>query len=296
MKRVPAGWSRLLHPPKWVLVSVPPVVFAALLFVMTSGRNRGIPAYLLYVLSAYCLTIWLLPLPGLARSAKAAVVRRVKRTAFGGRYMNDLAFRGSVGLCLGTAANLLYVALRAAVGIRRASVWNVSVAVYYLALGALRLSLILRYRQRDEIDERRVYRQTAWRLLLLTVPMGGMIVQMAATSAGYSYPGCVIYLSAMYTFYAAIEAVVNLVRFRRLGSPILSAAKALSFVAALMSVLGLQTAMIAQFSAGNEGFRKTMNAITGGAVWLCVILTAVCMLRRCAGRKDEVRTPESIRE
>lgn len=296
MKNVLAGWSRLLHPPKWVRVFVPPVVFAALLFVMTSGWNRGIPAYLLYVLSAYCLTIWLLPLPGFVRNVKTAAVRRVQDTTFGGRYMSDLAFRGSVGICMGMAANLLYAAFRAAVGVHHASVWNLSVAVYYLALGVLRLSLILRYRRRDAIDERRAYRQTAWRLLLLTIPMGGMIAQMAATSAGYSYPGYVIYLSAMYTFYAAIEAAVNLVRFRRLGSPILSAAKALSFVAALMSVLGLQTAMIARFAAGDEGFRGTMNALTGAAVWLCTILAAVCMLRRSAKGKDEVKRLESIRE
>ncbi len=293
MKGVLAGWSRLLHPPKWVSVFVPPVVFAALLFVMTSGRNRGIPAYLLYVLSAYCLTIWLLPLPGFVRSVKTAAVRRVQGTAFGGRYMNDLAFRGSVGICMGMAANFLYVAFRAAVGVRHASAWSLSVAVYYLALGVLRLSLIF---SKNRGDERRAYRQTAWRLLLLTLPMGGMIVQIAATSAGYSYPGYMIYLSAMYTFYAAIEATVNLVRFRRLGSPILSAAKALSFVAALMSVLGLQTAMIAQFSPGEESFRRTMNALTGGAVWLCTILTAVCMLRRSAKGKDEVKCLESIRE
>lgn len=293
MKGVLAGWSRLLHPPKWVRVSVPPVVFAALLFAMVSGRNRGIPAYLLYGLSAYGLTIWLLPLPGFVRNVKTAVARRVQDTAFGGRYMNDLAFRGRVGICTGMAANVLYALFRMAVGVRHASVWSLSVAVYYLALGVLRLSLIF---SKNRGDERRAYRQTAWRLLLLTLPMGGMIAQMAATSAGYSYPGCVIYLSAMYTFYAAIEAVINLVRFRRLGSPILSAAKALSFVAALMSVLGLQTAMIARFAAGDEGFRGTMNALTGAAVWLCTILTAVCMLRRSAKGKDEVKHLESIRE
>ena len=125
--------------------------------------------------------------------------------------------------------------------------------------------------------------------------MGGMIALMVRTNSGYSYPGTIIYLSALYTFYAMGLSIVNLVRFRRLGSPILSAAKVLSFIAALMSVLGLQTAMIAQFSAGNDGYRRMMNTITGSCVYGAVIVIAVCMLlhSRAIGKESAV---EQIRK
>ena len=105
-------------------------------------------------------------------------------------------------------------------------------------------------------------------------------VKELLTDSGYSYPGYVIYLSALYTFYTMFLSVVNIVKFRKLGSPILSAAKVLNFIAALMSVLGLQTAMIAQFSTESDHFRQIMNAITGGGIWAAVILTAVIMLYR----------------
>ena len=116
--------------------------------------------------------------------------------------------------------------------------------------------------------------------------MGGMIVLMVLTDSGYSYPGYVIYLSALYTFYTVILAIVNLVKFRKLGSPILSAAKVLNFVAALMSLLGLQTAMISQFSTEGENFRRMMNTITGSGVWFAVILTAVYMLLHSRKMKE----------
>ena len=125
--------------------------------------------------------------------------------------------------------------------------------------------------------------------------MGGMIVLMVLTDSGYSYPGYVIYLSAMYTFYTIILAIVNLVIFRKLGSPILSAAKVLNFVAALMSLPGLQTAMISQFSTEGENFRRLMNAITGGGVWFSVILTAVYMLLHSRNMK-EVKPIEPLGE
>ncbi len=251
------------------------------------------PAYMIYCMSAYCLTIWVLPLPRLFRKAKANMIHRLTGTVFGGKYIGDLAFRGSVSIYQGMMVNFLYVVFRIFVGIRYASVWFLTIAIYYLLLGIMRLSLILSYRNMK--SELRCYRRTAWLLFLLNIPMGGMILLMVLTDSGYSYPGYVIYLSALYTFYMVILAIVNLVKFRKLGSPILSAAKVLNFVAALMSLLGLQTAMISQFSTEGEDFRRRMNAITGGGVWFSVILIAVYMLLHSRKMK-EVKSVDPLGE
>ena len=280
MKKALTVFRKFLYPPKWVLLLAPSAVFAVLIYIFLTGRNSSALAYPIYVLSAYCLTILILPLPKQIRTAKVRIMQRINSTAFGSKYVNDLSFRGSISLYQGMIANFLYVVFRIAVGIRYASVWFITMAVYYLVLAVLRLSLILNYRHKAETDELRCYRRTAWLLFLLNLPMGGMISLMVLTSSGYSYPGYVVYLSAMYTFYTLVTSLINLVRFRRLGSPILSAAKVLNFIAALMSILGLQTAMIAQFSAESNGFRQMMNAITGAAIWISVILTAVYMLCR----------------
>ena len=112
-------------------------------------------------------------------------------------------------------------------------------------------------------------------MILLFV--GGMIVLMVRTNSGFTYPGYIIYLSALYTFYTMITVVVNVVKFRKSGSPILSAAKILNFISAMMSILGLQTAMISRFSENGDNYR-TMNAITGGFVYCIVIFVAVFML------------------
>ena len=73
-------------------------------------------------------------------------------------------------------------------------------------------------------------------------------------------------------------SVINLVKFRKLGDPVLSAAKVLNFVSAMMSILGLQTAMIAHFSKNGDSYRKLMNTLTGGIVYFIVIVIAVYML------------------
>lgn len=219
-------------------------------------------------------------------------VQKLTHTAFGGKYLNDLAFRGNISLYQGMAVNFFYVVFRVIAGIRYASIWFISMAVYYLVLACLRTYLVIGYRKRTPMREYRCYRTTAWLLFLLNIPMGGMIVLMVRTNSGFSYPGYIIYLSALYTFYTMVTEVTNLVKFRRLGSPILSAAKVLNFVAAMMLILGLQTAMISRFSENGEACRKMMNAVTGGFVYGIVILIAVYMLLRGRNLKKEVEALE----
>lgn len=90
--------------------------------------------------------------------------------------------------------------------------------------------------------------------------MGGIAALTVVTDVGYHYPGYAICVSAIYTFYMAALAAVNFVRFRRMGSPTLSAAKAISLTSAAMGMLGLQTAMLAAFSPGDADGRGAAGA------------------------------------
>ena len=297
MKQAKTALTKLLYPPKWVLASIPPLSFAALIFVFATESNESAPAYGIYCVSAYSLTIWIAAAPALIRSLRKVFrnskpMQKFKHSSFGERYLGDLAFRGNISIYQGAAVNLFYVVFRVIAGIRYASVWFISMAVYYLVLVCLRTYLIVGYSRKTPMREYRCYRTTALLLFLLNIPMGGMIVLMVQTNSGFSYPGYIIYLSALYTFYTLVTSVINLVKFRRLGSPILSAAKVLNFIAALMSILGLQTAMISRFSVNGEGYRKMMNAITGGFVYGIVILIAVYMLLYGRTLKGKVETVE----
>ena len=84
---------------------------------------------------------------------------------------------------------------------------------------------------------------------------------------------------AMYAFYIVITAVRDLVKYRRYKSPVMSASKAIKLAAALVSMLSLETAMLAQF--GEESgpqFRQLMTVLTGGGVCLIVLVTAGVMM------------------
>lgn len=290
MKHAEKLLKRLLYPPTWVWLTVVPAAFSALFFVFLKQKNESPVAYGIYGLSAYALTALVAAMPGVWKKGRAAFVnsrwvQHLTGSKLGSRYLSDRYFRASVSLLQGMAVNFLYVLFRLVTGIYYHSAWFLSMAAYHLVLGCLRAYLFFGYRRRSPARERRCYRRAAWFLFLLNLPMGGMIVLMVLTDSGFSYPGYVIYLSAMYTFYIWGMAVANVFRFRKMGSPILSAAKILNFVAAMMSVLGLQTAMIAQFSPQDNAFRTIMNAITGGIVYASVIVIAILMLHH--GKKQQ---------
>ena len=96
--------------------------FAALIFIFVSRLEESALAYVIYVMSAYCLAILVVPVPGLFRGAKAAVKRKISGTEFGGRYLDDLTFRGGVSIYLGMFVDFFYVIFRIVVGVCYASV------------------------------------------------------------------------------------------------------------------------------------------------------------------------------
>lgn len=273
--------KKIFRPP--VPIAVIAVICAAVAMasvVFGTGGNCGIIRYFAYVAFAYALIVVVIA----AVTAGKRITEKVKGTKIWQKYFGAPQSKIKTGLYQGTFVNLIYAAFRLITGILFSSVWFVSMAVYYLVLGCMKIFLLVWYGKAESmrgtdrlVYEYNRYSETARLLLLLDVPMSGMILLMIVTDAGYSYPGYIIYVSAIYTFYMAVISVVNIVKTRRLGSPIFSAAKVLNLTSAMMSVLGLQTAMIATFSAASKGFGKVMNAVTGGIVGVAVVAIAVYM-------------------
>lgn len=238
--------------------------------------------YASYLASAYALTVTVSaavrffrkrPLTGLLRS-----------TAVGERYLTDAYFRNRVSLYTGLAVNLAYIVLKLAAGVYYRSAWFIALAVYYILLAAMRFLLVRRLNVQDEASELRRYRLCGILLLLMNQALAGIVVFMVHQDRGFAYPGFLIYAMAAYSFYAVTVAVINIVKTRRHKSPILSAAKAVNLVAALVSLLSLTTAMLAQFGGEDDpAFRRTMTACTGGGVCTAVIAMAIYMICR-AGR------------
>lgn len=125
----------------------------------------------------------------------------------------------------------------------------------------------------------RVYRRCGVLMFALNLAMTAIAAQMVWQNRAYRSPGTLIYASAAYTFYCFGSAAASAVKAHRMHDPVHAAAKMLGLAGALMSVLTLQTAMLAQFG-GDAAMRRTMNAVTGACVCSLVFCMAVFMAVR----------------
>lgn len=262
--------------------------------------------YLSYICSAYALIITITCFPHFIAFTKSvkryinehSLMKKLKNTSIGGRFFNDVRFRTEISLYHGLVINLLYIGVKMFSGIYYSSVWFISLAVYYMLLVIMRLLLLRRGKRKTDKTTMEVeihrYRLCGMMLLIMNQALAGIVIFMVHQNKGFYYPGVLIYAMALYSFYSIITAVIKLVKFRKHGSPVLSAAKVINLVAAMVSILSLETAMVAQFGGDNDPFfRKAMTAATGGGVCTIVIGMAIFMIWKSTKQMKKLRINNS---
>ncbi len=257
---------------------------ALLLYAFLVKDANPVIAYSGYAISAYSLVVAVIRVP--------PIVKKVRKILYANRYasiyLSDAELRARISLYTGFAINVLYAIFKFTMGVIFGSIWIGAVAVYYIILSVMRFSLLRREREflkYEDIKEQKMhgfksYRLTGKLMFLLNIAVSGMVAQMIFQNKSYEYPGFLIYASAAYAFYCLTRAVINMVKYRKMDRPVLSAAKMLSFSCALISILAMQTAMITQFGEGNQNFQRIMNTLTGTAVCAGVFAMAVLMVKK----------------
>lgn len=277
--------KRLLFPPLWVIVLLTIVSAVLLILVFAKGWETHPVAYAVYVLSAYWVTVLtvfcVVKLPDTYRRAR----EKIYANEYGNRYFTDAAFKTRVLLYGSLGVNLLYVLVNFTSGIYYHTAWFAILAVYYAILAIMRF-LLVRYVNRvgigtDPIKEYRRARLCGIILMSINLTLSGAVLMILYQNKGYEYHGMLIYVMAAYTFYITVNGIVNLVKYRKYNSPVLSVTKVISMSAALVSMLSLETAMLSQFGAGESPeFRRIMIAATGAGVSVIVIALSVYTIVR----------------
>lgn len=242
-----------------------------------------------YLFSAYALVVTITGFPHIISLAKRIkkyisehpLMIKFKNTKLGAKYLNDLNFRTEISLYFGLFINLLYIGMNIFSGIRYRAVWFISLAFYYILLAVMRYMLLRKGKNEHNLyNDWKRYRMCGIILLIMNQALAAIVIIIVKQNKGFNYSGLLIYAMAMYSFYSVITAIADIVKFRKHGSPVISAAKAIKFVAALVSMLSLTTAMITQFGNDDENFRKLMTGTVGGGVCTIVIIMAIFMIIR----------------
>lgn len=284
MDRFKRALNRVLFPGIAVVLISVPVAAALLAYTFLMEREHSPAAYAAYVVSAYSLVIVCAYIIKAPKPDIHGVLHRNKHVH---RYLTDVSFKTHVSLYLSLGLNLVFVAVKLFCGVLYHSIWYGTLAVYYIILAIMRF-LLLRHANRrgigtNPVSEWRQYRLCGMSLLLLNIALLGVVVLVVLDNEGFSYGGYLIYVVALYDFYNITMAVREVVKYRGDKLPMVSAARAIKLAAALVSMLSLETAMLAQFDeANNPQAGKLMTGLTGGGVCLIVFAMAVFMIARSA--------------
>ena len=280
----------LLFPPVWLLMVLTAVSAVALAAVFLRGMMDTIPAYGAYVLSFYTLVTDCIfcarVLPGRWRALRDTV----RASKYGGLYFKDVTFKTRVTLYRALGVNLLYVGVNLFSGWLYRSAWFIILAAYYTILAVMRFLLLRSGIGKDRRRELRRARLCGIILMTVNLVLSGAVLMVLYQGRGYDYPGVLIYVAALYTFYGAIRAVVDLIKYRKYRSPVMSAAKVVSMASALVSVLALETAMLSQFGAEmSPADQRILIACTGAGISAAVVAMALTLMVRATRELKEKR-------
>ena len=274
--------KKLLFPPIWLMVILVILSAAALTFVFIKGMEQSIPAYIVYVLAFYTLSVVTVFCVMVLPKQYTIIKQKIYDDPLGNRYLTDRAFQTKVSLYLSLGISLLYVGINLWSWYELKSYWFMVLAVYYVIMAVMRF-LLVRFVRIQKIGtnilgEWKRSRICAYILLLINLSLSGAVLMILYQNRGYDYPGIMIYVMALYTFYALTMSIVDIVKYRKMGSPVMSTAKIVSLSAALVSMLNLETAMFAQFGAGLSPENQQIFIILTGAGVSAVVVSLSVML------------------
>lgn len=271
------------------MVAVPS--FIIVVYVLTGNIQNIFIADISYVMASYALVItviWAVKILYWIRSRimDIPLVKKILGHPLYEKYIKRIIFRVKLSLYQGLFINSLYAGTKFFSGIYYHSVWLVMLAVYYVLLVVMRVFLLAFVRNtketgREQALEWKKYRQCGIALLFMNQVLMGIVVFVVVKNRSFEYRGVLIYAMALYSFYAVIISIRNMVKVRRYASPVMSAARVINMTAALVSLLSLETALLARFGEpGQTVFRQVMVSITGGGICIVVLGMAVFMIVR----------------
>lgn len=221
----------------------------------------------------------------------------IERSRLADRLCEDYRYRALFSTVFAFLLNLLYAAGNGIYAKWSHSAWLGTLSAYYLFLSILRF-LVIRQEfcfakkqiggKRKIAGEWNMFRNAGILLIVVTLVLSGAVVLLLHEEGGKVYSGYLIFAAAAYTFYKITIAVINMIKVRKMRSPLLLTIRNIGYADALVSVLFLQTAMFTAFSDGKNINKQLMNEMTGGAVCVMIFFIGIFMVRKAAGERRKL--------
>ena len=291
----------LLRPPIAVRVVVYIVTVASIVLAMlavaqkldTGWQKLSFVFYALAMLGlTYSVVLIIKNLPITVKAVK----EWLRAHPFTGKMMDDFGFRKIVFAIGSFVMSVGYGFINGYTWLITGSIWHGALAIYYVMLALTRGGILVHHKRKIgkdpdeisiEIKEATTCRNSGIVLLVLNSALFLVVLMMTFAGKSFRYQGTLIYAYAAYTVYKLTMAIVNLPKSKRQGDMTVEAMQAVSLTDALVSLIALQTALLAQF--GTDGTKQPLfNGITGTVVCLGVLTIGIVIIARGQKRRNQL--------
>ena len=202
----------------------------------------------------------------------------------GKKLVSSQRYRIILSATLAFAFNLLYAIYHCVLGILNLSFWFIAMCAFYGILAIMRFSAILCERNHqklpDNVTELFVLKLSGVLLVTLSIVLATVSYISLSQNIAAKHGEIIMITIATYTFYKITMAIVKAVKQHKNTSPLLKTIRNIGYAEVAASILTLQRSMLASFGSMSAGNIHFMNAVTGAAVCLFVLILGLSMIAK----------------
>ena len=212
----------------------------------------------------------------------------LNKTETGKRIASSKRYRIILSATASLAFNLLYALYHLLLGILNLSLWFIAMCAFYGILATARFSAVLCERNHqkspDNDTELFVMKLSGLLLVVLGVVLATVNYLSLSQNIASKHEEIVMITIATYTFYKITMAILKAVKQHKNPSPLLKTIRSIGYAEVSASILTLQRSMLVSFGSMESGQIRFMNAVTGAAVCLFVLILGLSMIRTIKSR------------
>ena len=208
----------------------------------------------------------------------------LNQTETGKKLVSSQRYRIILSATVAFALNLLYAIYHLVLGVLNLSFWFIAMCAFYGILATMRFSAVLCERNHQKLPsddtERFVMKLSGVLLVILSIVLATVSYISLSQNIAAKHGEIIMITIATYTFYKITMAIVKAVKQHKNTSPLLKTIRNIGYAEVAASILTLQRSMLASFGSMSVGNIHFMNAVTGAAVCLFVLILGLSMIAK----------------
>lgn len=207
----------------------------------------------------------------------------IARTRTGRKFVSSQRYRIILSAAAAFASNLLYAVYHGVLGVLNRSLWFIAMCAFYGILATMRFSAILcegsHHLRSSDDTELFVMGFSGILLIILGIVLAAVNYISLSQNIAAKHEEIMMITIATYTFCKTADSRESVNRPKslcRCYGPI----RNISYAEVSASVLTLQRSMLVSFGSVDRGQIRMMNATTGAAVCLFVLMLGLSMITK----------------